>query len=291
MLPPRASAGCISPSPGEVLRCRPARVGIRMGRTPTEKASGSRKSKSGSARTWRTIRPRRSCRPPERRHCGSAYSRWPVACLTVSDPGKAPTDQSSGRLITGVNDVSQSYSRLWIAVAVVLVSAAAGAALLRGSDPGNPRIRTTRATVYDCHGYSRGLRALDPTKRHGRGRRGCHHHRDATSFGSHLGSLVITKLIKAGTPVGKGHLVVEFDRQTQLRHTRSPRGVERSRAADQKEGRRRAPPRGRVTTARSCSPTAGCRARSSETVKNELLPKFRPRTTSPSSRPPPRSIS
>ena len=46
----------------------------------------------------------------------------------------------------------KTYSRLWIAIAVVLVSVATGAALMRGRDPGNPESgqsgrRPTTATV------------------------------------------------------------------------------------------------------------------------------------------------
>ena len=109
----------------------------------------------------------------------------------------------------------KGYSRLWIAIAVVLVSAATGAALLRGSDPGNPGSgqqgrRPTTATVTR-QDFVRSIRLSGTVEAV-----------DSTTIatprlsGPNSQSLVITKLIKAGTPVGKGDLVVEFDRQTQL---------------------------------------------------------------------------
>ncbi len=70
----------------------------------------------------------------------------------VSNPETRQPIPRQGRLITGATMPPKSYFRLWIAAAVVLVSVATGAALMRGRDPGNPEFgqsgrRQTTATV------------------------------------------------------------------------------------------------------------------------------------------------
>jgi HlyD family secretion protein len=167
----------------------------------------------------------------------------------------------------------KSYSRLWIAIAVVLVSAAAGAALLRGSDPGNPGSgqygrRPTIATVTR-QDFVRSIRlsgtveAVDSTT-------------IATPRLSGPGSqsLVITKLIKAGTPVEKGDLVVEFDRQTQLATALDRRAElndldQQIKKKDAGERAARSRDDGEILLAESALSRAKL-----ETVKNELLPKI-----------------
>ena len=52
----------------------------------------------------------------------------------------------------------KSYSRLWIAAAVVLVSVATGAALMRGRDPGNSEFGQSGRTADDGDGHAAGLR-------------------------------------------------------------------------------------------------------------------------------------
>ena len=109
----------------------------------------------------------------------------------------------------------KTYSRLWIAVAVVLISVATGAALMRGRDPGSSESgqsgrRQTTATVTR-QDFVRSVRLSGTVEAV-----------ESTTVaaprlsGPNTQSLVITKLIKAGAPVEKGDLLVEFDRQTQL---------------------------------------------------------------------------
>ena len=110
----------------------------------------------------------------------------------------------------------KTYSRLWIAIAVVLVSVATGAAIMRGRDPGNSESgqssgrRQTTATVKR-QDFIRSVRLSGTVEAV-----------ESTTVaaprlsGPNSQSLVITKLIKAGAPVEKGDLLVEFDRQTQL---------------------------------------------------------------------------
>ena len=109
----------------------------------------------------------------------------------------------------------KSYSRLWIGTAAVVVSVATGAALMRGRDPGNSEFgqsgrRQTTATVQR-QDFVRSVRlsgtveAVESTPSAA-----------PRLSGPNTQSLVITKLIKAGAPVAKGDLLVEFDRQTQL---------------------------------------------------------------------------
>ena len=167
----------------------------------------------------------------------------------------------------------KGYSRLWIAIAVVLVSAAAGAALLRGSDPGNPGSgqqgrRPTTATVTR-QDFVRSIRLSGTVEAV-----------DSTTIatprlsGPASQSLVITKLIKAGTPVEKGDLVVEFDRQTQLATALDRRAElndleQQIKKKDAGERAARSRDDGEILLAESALSRAKL-----ETVKNELLPKI-----------------
>ena len=140
------------------------------------------------------------------------------------------------------------YSRLWIAAIVVLVSVATGAALMRSRDPGIPdsgqsNRRSTTATVTR-QDFLRTVRLSGTVEAV-----------ESTTvaaprlMGPNSNSLVITKLVKPGTRVEKGDLIVEFDRQTQIataldrlqafsqdRHERQPdqghRGPGRQRVLD-----------------------------------------------------------
>jgi multidrug efflux pump subunit AcrA (membrane-fusion protein) len=102
---------------------------------------------------------------------------------------------------------------MWIAIAVVLVSVATGAAIMRGRDPGNVESgqsgrRQTTATVKR-QDFVRTIR-LSGTVEAVNQRRS-----PRQALRPNTQSLVITKLIKAGAR-SEGDLLVEFDRQTQL---------------------------------------------------------------------------
>src|SRR5262245_56782079 len=107
------------------------------------------------------------------------------------------------------------YSRLWIAGAVVAVSVATGADLIRSRAPGIPESgqssrRATTATVTR-QDFLRIVRLSGTVEAV-----------ESTTIaaprlsGPNSNSLIITKLIKPGTPIKKGDLIVEFDRQTQI---------------------------------------------------------------------------
>jgi len=167
----------------------------------------------------------------------------------------------------------KSYSRLWIAIAVVLVSVATGAALMRGRDPGNSESgqsgrRQTTATVKR-QDFVRTVRLSGTVEAV-----------ESTTIaaprlsGPNTQSLVITKLIKAGSPVEKGDLLVEFDRQTQLANA-----LDRRAELDDLEQQIRKKEAGeRAALARDdgeilLAESALSRARL-ETTKNELLPRI-----------------
>ena len=168
----------------------------------------------------------------------------------------------------------KTYSRLWIAVAVVLVSVATGAALMRGRDPGNSESgqsgrRQTTATVT-----RQDFVRVGPPERHGRGRRVDDHRGAAARRVPNSQSLVITKLIKAGAPVEKGDLLVEFDRQTQLATALDRRAElndleQQIRKKDAGERAARSRDDGEILLAESSLSRAKL-----ETVKNELIPKI-----------------
>ena len=167
----------------------------------------------------------------------------------------------------------KSYSRLWIAIAVVLISVATGAALMRGRDPGNPDSgqsgkRETTATVKR-QDFVRTVRLSGTVEAV-----------ESTTIaaprlsGPNTQSLVITKLIKAGSPVEKGDLLVEFDRQTQLANALDRRAElndleQQIRKKEAGERATRARDDGEILLAES----ALSRARL-ETTKNELLPRI-----------------
>ena len=168
----------------------------------------------------------------------------------------------------------KTYSRLWIAIAVVLVSVATGAALMRGRDPGNSESGQSRPASDDGDGQAPGLRPVGPPERHGRGGgvddgRGTPTRRDPNSQ-----SLVITKLIKAGAPVEKGDLLVEFDRQTQLATALDRRAElndldQQIKKKDAGERAAKARDDGEILLAESSLSRAKL-----ETTKNELLPRI-----------------
>ena len=92
--------------------------------------------------------------------------------------------------------------------------------------------------------------------------------------GPNTQSLVITKLIKAGTPVAKGDLLVEFDRQTQLANALDRRAElndldQQIRKKDAGERAAKSRDDGKMLLAESSLSRARL-----ETVKNEMLPRI-----------------
>ena len=167
----------------------------------------------------------------------------------------------------------KSYSRLWIAIAVVVVSVATGAALMRGRDPGNSESgqsgqRQTTATVQR-QDFVRSVRLSGTVEAV-----------ESTTIaaprlsGPNTQSLVITKLIKAGAPVAKGDLLVEFDRQTQLANALDRRAElndldQQIKKKDAGERAARSRDDGEILLAESSLSRAKL-----ETAKNELLPRI-----------------
>jgi HlyD family secretion protein len=163
--------------------------------------------------------------------------------------------------------------RLWIVIAVLLVSAAAGTALMRARDPGSPETaqsgrRQTTATVMR-QDFVRAIRIAGTVEAV-----------QSTTIstprlaGQTVPSLVITRLIRAGAMVKPGDLIVEFDRQEQLKNALDRR-VELNDLEQQikkKEAEERAAT-SRDETEIQQAETALARAEL-EMVKNELLPKI-----------------
>ena len=165
------------------------------------------------------------------------------------------------------------YSRLWIAAIVVLVSVATGAALIRSRDPGIPDSgqssrRSTTATVTR-QDFLRAVRLSGTVEAV-----------ESTTvaaprlMGPNSNSLVITKLIKPGTRVEKGDLIVEFDRQTQIATALDRRAElndleQQIRKKEAAERAARVKDDGEILLADSALSRAKL-----ETVKNELLPKI-----------------
>ena len=165
------------------------------------------------------------------------------------------------------------YSRLWIAAAVVLVSVATGAALMRGRDPGIPengqsnrRAATATVTRRDFVRTVRLSGTVEAVK--------------STTVaaprlsGPGSNSLVITKLVKPGTPIQKGELIVEFDRQTQIATALDRRAElndldQQIKKKDAAERAARVKDDGEILLAESALSRAKL-----ETVKNELVPKI-----------------
>ncbi len=167
----------------------------------------------------------------------------------------------------------KTYSRLWIAIAVVLVSVATGAALMRVRDPGRPESgqsgrRPSTATVKR-QDFVRMVRLSGTVEAV-----------ESTTIatprlaGPNSQSLVITKLIKAGAPVEKGDLLVEFDRQTQLATALDRRAElndleQQIRKKDATERSNKARDDGEILLAESSLSRARL-----ETNKNELVPRI-----------------
>lgn len=167
----------------------------------------------------------------------------------------------------------KSYSRLWIAIAVVLVSVATGVALMRGRAPDNSEFgqsgrRQTTAAVKR-QDFIRSVRLSGTVEAV-----------ESTTIaaprlsGPNTQSLVITKLIKAGAPVEKGDLLVEFDRQMQLANALDRRAElndleQQIRKKDAGERAARARDDGEILLAESSLSRAKL-----ETTKNELLPRI-----------------
>ncbi len=165
------------------------------------------------------------------------------------------------------------YSRLWIAAIVVLVSVATGAALMRSRDPGIPdsgqsNRRSTTATVTR-QDFLRTVRLSGTVEAV-----------ESTTvaaprlMGPNSNSLVITKLIKPGTRVEKGDLIVEFDRQTQIATALDRRAElndleQQIRKKEAAERAARVKDDGEIQLAESALSRAKL-----ETVKNELVPKI-----------------
>jgi len=165
------------------------------------------------------------------------------------------------------------YSRLWIAAAVVAVSVATGAALIRSRDPGIPESgqssrRATTATVTR-QDFLRIVRLSGTVEAV-----------ESTTIaaprlsGPNSNSLIITKLIKPGTPIKKGDLIVEFDRQTQIATALDRRAElndldQQIKKKEAGERAARVKDDGEILLAES----ALSRARL-ETIKNELVPKI-----------------
>jgi HlyD family secretion protein len=163
--------------------------------------------------------------------------------------------------------------RLSIVLGVLLVTVAAGAALMRSRDPMNPEFaqsgRQQTTAVAKRQDFVRSVRLAGTVEAV-----------QATTVstprlaGQNLPSLVITRLIRAGTIVKPGDLIVEFDRQEQLKSALDKR-VELSDLEQQikkKDGEERAATL-RDETAIQQAETSLARAQL-EMVKNEYLPKI-----------------
>jgi multidrug efflux pump subunit AcrA (membrane-fusion protein) len=165
------------------------------------------------------------------------------------------------------------YSRLWIAAAVIAISVATGAALMRSRDPGIPASghsarRPTTATVTR-QDFVRTVRLSGTVEAV-----------ETTTIaaprlsGPSSNSLVITKLVKPGTPIKKGDLIVEFDRQTQIATALDRRAElndleQQIKKKDAGERAARVKDDGEILLAESTLSRARL-----ETIKNELVPKI-----------------
>jgi HlyD family secretion protein len=104
------------------------------------------------------------------------------------------------------------YFRLWMALSAVVAAGTLGAALLTARPEHEPQSTRREGTAtVKRRDFVRSLRLSGTVEAV-----------DSTTLsaprlsGPNSSSLVITRLVKAGAPVKKGDLVVEFDRQTQL---------------------------------------------------------------------------
>jgi multidrug efflux pump subunit AcrA (membrane-fusion protein) len=163
--------------------------------------------------------------------------------------------------------------RVWVALAVLVGGVAAGAALMSAGDPSRPESaqsgrRQTSATVTR-RDFVRSIRLNGTVEAV-----------QATTIatprlaGQNTPSLVVTKLIRAGSLVKPGDLLVEFDRQDQLRNALDRR-VELSdleqqiRKKDAEERAARARDESELKQAESALTRAQL-----ELTKNELIPKI-----------------
>lgn len=165
------------------------------------------------------------------------------------------------------------YSGLWIAAAVIAISVATGAALMRSRDPsipanGQSARRPTTATVTR-QDFVRTVRLSGTVEAV-----------ESTTVaaprlsGPNSNSLVITKLVKPGTPIKKGDLIVEFDRQTQIATALDRRAElndleQQIRKKEAAERAARVKDDGEILLAESTLSRARL-----ETIKNELVPKI-----------------
>ena len=163
--------------------------------------------------------------------------------------------------------------RLWIPLAVLLVLAAMGAAMLSARDPSSPgsgqsRRRPATSTVerrdfVRSIGLSGTVEAVDSTTIPAPRLRG-----------PNTNSLVITRLVRAGVAVRKGDLIVEFDRQTQLAAALDRRAElgdleQQIRKREAAERAARAKDEGEILLAESALSRAKL-----EMLKNEMIPKI-----------------
>ena len=131
----------------------------------------------------------------------------------------------------------KSYSRLWIAIAVVAGQRGHGGRAHARARSRESRNRTVRPAADDGDGQAAGLRPLGPAERDGRGGR-VDDDGDAPTAGPTSQSLVITKLDQgrgAGRE-GRPHRRVRPP-DAARDGARPARRAERPRAADQEEGR------------------------------------------------------
>lgn len=163
--------------------------------------------------------------------------------------------------------------RLWILVAVLLVLAAMGAAMLSARDPSSPgsgqsRRRPATSTV-ERRDFVRSIRLSGTVEAV-----------DSTTIpaprlrGPNTNSLVITRLVRAGVAVRKGDLIVEFDRQTQLAAALDRRAElgdleQQIRKREAAERAARAKDEGEILLAESALSRAKL-----EILKNEMIPKI-----------------
>ncbi|HET9262180.1 MAG TPA: HlyD family efflux transporter periplasmic adaptor subunit [Vicinamibacterales bacterium] len=163
--------------------------------------------------------------------------------------------------------------RLWIPIAVVLVLAAMGAAMLSARDPSSPgsgqsRRRPATSTV-ERRDFVRSIRLSGTVEAV-----------DSTTIpaprlrGPNTNSLVITRLVRAGVAVRKGDLIVEFDRQTQLAAALDRRAElgdleQQIRKREAAERAARAKDEGEILLAESALSRAKL-----EILKNEMIPKI-----------------
>lgn len=163
--------------------------------------------------------------------------------------------------------------RLWIPIAVLLVLAAMGAAMLSARDPSSPgsgqsRRRPATSTV-ERRDFVRSIRLSGTVEAV-----------DSTTIpaprlrGPNTNSLVITRLVRAGAAVRKGDLIVEFDRQTQLAAALDRRAElgdleQQIRKREAAERAARAKDEGEILLAESALSRAKL-----EMLKNEMIPKI-----------------